>query len=80
VEFGAEAKRLWEQVYADLSEGRPGLLGAIVGRAEAHVVRLGLIYNLLDCSETIGAAGCLGLSRRQCEVHLGRRHRRSDRG
>jgi hypothetical protein len=55
VSFDAEACHLWEQVYADLSEGRPGLLGAVTSRAEAHVVRLALTYALLDRSERIQA-------------------------
>ena len=42
------AIRLWEQVYPTLSEGLPGLLGAITGRAEAQTVRLALLYALLD--------------------------------
>jgi hypothetical protein len=43
-----DAREGWERVYPDLSEGRPGLLGAIVGRAEAQVIRLALLYALLD--------------------------------
>ena len=39
---------LWRSVYSDLSRGKPGMAGAIVGRAEAHVVRLALLYALLD--------------------------------
>ena len=42
----------WRDVYPELSEGEPGLLGAIIGRAEAQVIRLALIYTLLDrCAE-----------------------------
>jgi hypothetical protein len=51
MEFDAEARLLWEQVYDELSEGRPGMLGAMTSRAEAHVVRLSLTYALLDCTE-----------------------------
>jgi len=47
------ASRLWESVYPDLSEGQPGMYGAITGRAEAQVVRLALIYALLDEANTI---------------------------
>jgi 5S rRNA maturation endonuclease (ribonuclease M5) len=50
-----EARELWRGVYAELSEGQPGLTGALLGRAEAHVMRLAMIYALLDCSATIGA-------------------------
>jgi hypothetical protein len=42
------AAEAWEKNYADLSADRPGLLGAILGRAEAQVIRLALIYTLLD--------------------------------
>ena len=42
----------WRNVYPALSEGEPGLLGAIIGRAEAQVIRLAMIYALLDrCAE-----------------------------
>jgi hypothetical protein len=53
VKFDRRASLLWEQVYADLSEGRPGMLGSMTSRAEAHVVRLALIYALLDCKDEI---------------------------
>lgn len=42
------ASQLWEDVYPDLSAGAPGMLGAITARAEAHVLRLAVIYALLD--------------------------------
>lgn len=48
-----EAKALWKQVYAELSEGKPGLLGAVTARAEAQVMRLACLYALLDLSDTI---------------------------
>lgn len=50
----ADARELWHQVYRELSEGRPGLLGAILSRAEAQVMRLALVYALLDRAEAIG--------------------------
>lgn len=49
----AEAEALWEAVYPDLTEDRPGLLGAITARAEAQVLRLSLVYALLDRSPMI---------------------------
>jgi hypothetical protein len=49
----SEAKALWHKVYPQLAEGRPGLLGAITGRAEAQTMRLALVYALLDCSPEI---------------------------
>src|SRR5262249_15759640 len=33
--------------------GKPGLCGAITSRAEAQVLRLSLVYALMDCSATI---------------------------
>ena len=48
-----EAKKLWHRDYPDLSEGKPGMLGAITGRAEAQVMRLSAIYALLDKSKFI---------------------------
>src|SRR5215831_10677453 len=43
----AAAKRRTD-IYTALSEGAPGLLGAITNRAEAQTIRLALIYALLD--------------------------------
>jgi len=43
------AKVTWKSVYSDLSAAQSGLLGAITARAEAQVVRLALIYAVLDC-------------------------------
>jgi len=48
-----EAARYWTEIYAVLSAERPGLLGAIVARAEAHTIRLALVYALLDRSKSI---------------------------
>src|SRR5437762_3189358 len=48
-----DAKTLWREAYPDLSEGKPGMLGAITGRAEAQVMRLSAIYALLDKSRLI---------------------------
>jgi hypothetical protein len=47
------AQALWRVAYPVLSEGKPGLLGAILGRAEAQVTRLSLIFALLDASRVI---------------------------
>jgi hypothetical protein len=48
-----DAEALWDAVYGPLSAERPGLLGALLSRAEAQVLRLSVIYALLDCSDTI---------------------------
>ena len=44
---------VWETIYGRLSEGQPGLLGAVTSRAEAQTVRLALIYALLDGASNI---------------------------
>jgi hypothetical protein len=53
INWGQSAKGLWQEVYGPLSAGKPGLFGAVVGRAEAQVVRLASIYAVMDQSRTI---------------------------
>lgn len=48
-----EAEQLWTEVYPALSDGKPGLTGAILGRGEVHVMRLALAYALLDGASCI---------------------------
>jgi hypothetical protein len=48
-----EARGIWRAVYGELSEGKPGLAGALLARAEAHVMRLAMLYALLDRSSNI---------------------------
>jgi len=48
VSFADEACDHWELCYPQLSEGKFGLFGAVVGRAEAQAVRLATLYALLD--------------------------------
>jgi len=50
------AREMWEAVYGALSEGEPGLLGAILARAEAHVLRLSLLYAALDGAPAVDTA------------------------
>src|SRR5262249_11618456 len=45
--------KAWEAAYPDLSADRPGLLGAVTARAEPQVIRLALVYALLDCTHQI---------------------------
>jgi len=42
--FDSSAVALWEQEYPRLSDGGLGLVGALTGRAEAHVIRLACLY------------------------------------
>lgn len=47
------AKKFWAEIYENLSEGKPGLFGAVTSRAEAQVMRLAAIYAVLDKSKQI---------------------------
>jgi DNA-binding transcriptional ArsR family regulator len=49
------AGAIWHEVYNALSEGEPGLFGAVTSRAEAQVLRLSCLYALLDCSPVVRA-------------------------
>ncbi|MBI2988098.1 MAG: DUF3987 domain-containing protein [Deltaproteobacteria bacterium] len=49
----SEAEAVWAEVYPKLSEGKPGMVGAVIARAEAQVVRLACIYALLDLSPVV---------------------------
>jgi hypothetical protein len=53
VGWTAPASNVWKTVYGPLSEGQAGLLGAVTSRAEAQVVRLALIYAVLDGASNI---------------------------
>ena len=50
-----EADRLWAAVYEELAASHQGLFGAVTSRAEAQVLRLSMIYALLDESAIIRA-------------------------
>jgi hypothetical protein len=54
--FDEAARRHWWELYPTLTEAQPGLVGAVTARAEAHVVRLALLYALLDSADQIGLA------------------------
>ena len=53
ITFDPHARERWIAAYDELSRGEAGLAGAATARAEAHTVRLALLYALLDCSEVI---------------------------
>lgn len=53
MERDPDAAALWAEIYPVLSEGKPGLLGAVLARAEVQVMRLACIYALLDCSPVV---------------------------
>ena len=48
-----EAAEAWAAAYPEVSADRPGLLGAVIARGEAQVIRLALIYALLDQRDKI---------------------------
>jgi len=47
----AECEELWASMYSDLEQEVAGLTGAIIGRGAAQVLRLSLLYSLLDPKE-----------------------------
>jgi hypothetical protein len=53
VGWTSPARDAWKAVYGQLSEGKPGLLGAVTSRGEAQCVRLALVYALLDGAANI---------------------------
>ena len=52
--FDSSARELWHHAYIQLAHAHhSGIAGAICARAEAHTIRLALIYALLDGERTI---------------------------
>jgi len=49
-----EAEKVWAGVYPELSEGKPGLLGMLLGRAEAQAMRLACLYALMEGCDVVG--------------------------
>ena len=49
------AREMWGRIYKDLSKASPGVVGAVTSRAEAQVIRLALLFAILDCSEHINS-------------------------
>jgi hypothetical protein len=54
--LSAGSKEVWAKIYAAMAEEKPGILGAITGRAEPIILRLAMIYALLDRTEIIEIA------------------------
>ena len=48
------ARELWHHAYRQLAHPLPGVLGQITARAEAHTIRLALLYALTDGAKQIG--------------------------
>jgi hypothetical protein len=53
--FDDEGRAAWHAAYEQLSEGKPGLAGCMLARAEAQVRRLACLYALLDLSSVVRA-------------------------
>ena len=53
--FTTEAMKIWEQLYGQLSSDKTGLIGAALGRAEAQIRRLAVLYAVLDRRENVDA-------------------------
>ena len=51
--FTEEAKELWVDQYSQLSVSHQGLTGSVLDRAEAHVIRLSLVYSLINGHRSI---------------------------
>lgn len=55
MERDSAANSLWKSVYEELSADIPGKFGAAIGRGEGQVLRISMIYALLDKSRIIKA-------------------------
>jgi hypothetical protein len=53
VTFTPDTREIWWHTYPQLTHPADGLHGQLTARAEAHVIRLALIYTLLDGQKTI---------------------------
>jgi hypothetical protein len=53
VGFTPAAADLWDSIYADLNQERPGSLGHVTSRAPAHTRRIALNYALLDGADMV---------------------------
>ena len=53
IERNTDARQLWHQVYSGLTGDRFGLFGSMTARAEAQVLRLSVLYAMLDMSKAV---------------------------
>jgi hypothetical protein len=54
IRLDADARELWHRAYNQLAQPRDGIVGQITARAEAHTIRLALLYSLADGAKQIG--------------------------
>lgn len=55
LDVGDDAREAWTTAYSRLSQGHPGMFGAITSRAEAQARRLAVIYASLDKAREVHA-------------------------
>jgi hypothetical protein len=53
ISFSVKATKKWKELYPSLSSAQPGVLGAVISRAEPHVLRLAGIYALMNQSRVV---------------------------
>jgi Protein of unknown function (DUF3987) len=70
VRWGSDAKEIWPTHYERLTAEKFGMLGALTSRGAPHVLRLAIIYALLDRSKIIRKAHLLAALEvwRYCEA------------
>lgn len=49
-----DAQALWKEIYDAIDDEVPGMVGAMTARADAQMLRLSVVYALLDSSAMIG--------------------------
>ncbi len=54
--FSDAARTAWWDAYRRLAEPVEGIIGGLLARAEAHVLRLALLYSLVDGAASLGLA------------------------
>ncbi|MGE4131901.1 MAG: hypothetical protein AB7F86_09695 [Bdellovibrionales bacterium] len=55
VALAPETERLYAELYMELAKEKPGLVGVLTSRAEPIILRLALIYALLDSAQEVQA-------------------------
>lgn len=53
ISLSPAARKSWADIYHALAETHPGIIGGLLARSEAHVLRLALIYSLIDGTTVI---------------------------
>jgi len=56
IELSTPARQAWREAYRQLAHPQPGIAGQLAARAEAHTIRLALLYVLLDGTRQIQPA------------------------